>query len=344
MREEMDITEILLRDIYQNGNEELFSTPFFDDELSRWPCWESLNHVAIYSFHNIGIQKYFDTLISDNPDYNIWVNQHPRYFPNVLHSLKFIKVFCLLNGNVSFGLNGVTYQLHTGDICFLAPNTIHCFGAFEDDVVAVNLIMKTSVLEDCFVSLLKRDDALSKFFFATLNSSNVPPAAVFHTHNDPQVRKLCADLFDEFTYTHDPYSPHMLEAYTMQLFALILRNHSSNLSALNASKQTVDPHLIECIRYLYKNYTTVSLSELAAKFNYSTPQLCKIIKQYTGSSFLEFIRVKKLNVAKLLLVQTDMSIKEIAEKTGFMDISHFYRSFKAMFGKTPAECRNENID
>ena len=57
---------------------------------------------------------------------------------------------------------------------------------------------------------------------------------------------------------------------------------------------------------------------------------------------MQYIRRLRLGKAKDLLINTDESIKDIAWKCGFADISHLSNSFKKKYGLSPIEYRNRS--
>ncbi len=66
-----------------------------------------------------------------------------------------------------------------------------------------------------------------------------------------------------------------------------------------------------------------------------------------GHSFGRFVLEERLKACSAALrdpFQRDANISDIAYRWGFNDLSHFNRSFRARFGRTPAEWRNERDD
>ncbi len=69
----------------------------------------------------------------------------------------------------------------------------------------------------------------------------------------------------------------------------------------------------------------------------SRPTLYRKLKAVTGMSANEYIRMVKINRAKELMLEGRLSLKEIAEATGFNSIGYFRESFKAVMGVTPGD-------
>ena len=70
--------------------------------------------------------------------------------------------------------------------------------------------------------------------------------------------------------------------------------------------------------------------------------LSTIIKEETGKTALQWINLFTINFSKHYLVDTDMSVKEIAATLNFPDPSTFGRYFKHYMGCTPGEYREAN--
>lgn len=91
------------------------------------------------------------------------------------------------------------------------------------------------------------------------------------------------------------------------------------------------------------NYMNQDLSlgyvsnEIAVSPNY----LSALIKKATGSTFVDLLSQKRIEVAKELLMCTDMKIREIAEKCGYSDQHYFSYCFKKYTGMSPNACRGK---
>ena len=75
---------------------------------------------------------------------------------------------------------------------------------------------------------------------------------------------------------------------------------------------------------------------------YSYPQLTRIFKKYMHCTITQYVNKTKLQYAKELLANTDMSLTEITNELHFESTSHFHSLFKKHFNVTPAEYRRLN--
>ena len=68
----------------------------------------------------------------------------------------------------------------------------------------------------------------------------------------------------------------------------------------------------------------------------------ELFKKKTGVSLSSYICELRIHRAAELLVSTDANIEEIMHYVGYNDSKFFYKSFKNMFGMTPAQYRKKN--
>lgn len=83
----------------------------------------------------------------------------------------------------------------------------------------------------------------------------------------------------------------------------------------------------------------LKLSEMAAIAQISLYHFLRLFKQSTTLTPHQYILQRRLEKAKSLLQQRELSIAEIAIRVGFSDQSHFTRYFKRVFGVTPHQWR-----
>jgi len=68
-------------------------------------------------------------------------------------------------------------------------------------------------------------------------------------------------------------------------------------------------------------------------------KISKLVKKHTNMTFKELLQEKRLNKAKQLLNETDISIVEIISLVGYENLTYFYKIFKEKYGYTPKDFR-----
>ncbi len=94
--------------------------------------------------------------------------------------------------------------------------------------------------------------------------------------------------------------------------------------------------------YVEEHYAEeLTLDDMADMIGYSTYYFMKLIKEYMGMSFGDFLTSVRMNNAKKLLVSTNMSISEVGYSVGYNDANYFARVFKRQEKVTPSEYKRQ---
>lgn len=85
-----------------------------------------------------------------------------------------------------------------------------------------------------------------------------------------------------------------------------------------------------------------SLSYFAHKYHYNLSYFSQFFKKQTGCSFAEYVANVKMNIAKTLIQNNDISLSQIADQVGYKDYYHFSKMFKKITGMTPSDYYKAN--
>ena len=122
-------------------------------------------------------------------------------------------------------------------------------------------------------------------------------------------------------------------------YALSSNVHVNNMTALNKLDKEFLHKFIDYV-YVHMNNGTVSVESVAADLCMTPKQLRSKIVAITGenpSAYIQKIRLEKAQ--RMLQVEPNMSIGEIALKCGFEDFAYFSRVFKKKYGVMPSQYR-----
>lgn len=82
-----------------------------------------------------------------------------------------------------------------------------------------------------------------------------------------------------------------------------------------------------------------TVPDIAAQAGLSASQVARRIKEQTGRSPQAFVIRARVERAQLLMRESPLSLKQIAETLGYTDVYFFHRQFKAVTGLTPGQWR-----
>ena len=152
---------------------------------------------------------------------------------------------------------------------------------------------------------------------------------------DPN-KELMIDLFAAaavaYVERHDGWE-QLVEALGVAIIALV-----SPVIPEEAPKGA-DEVLAVILQEISAHPESVSLSELARRYSYSTTYLSELIHEHCGMTFTQLVAEQRMDRAAMLLRATSLPVREVARQVGYSGTSNFYRTFRARFGCGPAEYR-----
>lgn len=128
-----------------------------------------------------------------------------------------------------------------------------------------------------------------------------------------------------------PYDP-------LELKAKIEKHLEKRREAGEAGQDTSGVQRIAHL--LRKNYARLSLHDAAAVVSLSPKYISRIFKQEMKQGFVEFRTEIRMEEAKRLLRDSEMSVSQIAYKVGYENPESFIKMFKKLNKSTPGQYRN----
>ena len=122
---------------------------------------------------------------------------------------------------------------------------------------------------------------------------------------------------------------HIIEKYL-----LVLESEGNDLNAISLIEKM-------CF-YLRNNYqsTNFSIQQMASDFSLTSSTLSKYFKNHAGININDYLTNLKIDTAKKLLLESNLTVYEIGMEIGYYGQNSFIRRFKAVVGVTPGEYRS----
>ncbi|NOU66410.1 response regulator [Paenibacillus sp. LMG 31461] len=157
---------------------------------------------------------------------------------------------------------------------------------------------------------------------------------VFHVYGGESVEilrlfKKVGDI-SNFYYFSDYY--HSVEGLLDRLNGYVRTMKTFHIDHREMKKAT---------QYIQENFDkdlNMAMVSNHVSFNYS--YFSQAFKEYTGESFVHYLKKLRIERARELLATTDFKVYEISERAGFENVKHFSRVFKEMEGVSPQEYRD----
>lgn len=259
----------------------------------------------------------------------IWYNVQLEGYPSHHHSAA--EVIICMQSNYIVIVNSVHYTLHPGDILIIPPHAIH------------KLICPTPGIR--FVFLMNLDPYTSFQDYKAMQPMFLNAQLI-----SPETTRHYESLYNNFAKMIEIYFKNDI-FWETDVFALFFKNMSICAKDYFGSQNASIPPAVQkehydkfsnLLIYIDEHYADdLNLEDTAAIVGFSKFHFSRLFKQYTNTTFYDYLCKKRITRAQEMLAE-NFSITTIAYQTGFNTPSAFCRCFKKHTGYTPSEFRNKS--
>jgi len=260
--------------------------------------------------------------------YILLVNRSVQQVPSHWHDA--LEIVAVEKGRVSVSTAGASRKLERGDVILLRPGTVHLF---TGDGTADCLVVK---MKNSIFSTLSGNEPGMRFLFP-----------LFHQRpNEPWIVGKDSRLFSAIS--------EMVEAFIEKTpgFELTVRGNFLRLAGRMAELGLIAPPILlsdrdrKRIDLLMEKltgsyYEQWNEDRAADLIGVSYWHFNRLFKRLTGTTFLKALTSLRVQHVQRLLLETDLPIGEIADKTGFSSHDHLLRAFRREAGMAPGRYRRE---
>ena len=153
------------------------------------------------------------------------------------------------------------------------------------------------------------------------------------TYSDSNLKKM--ELLPKPTLGGEQLIKNYLEIFLINLLRDQTETEQSNTTFLPWTELSAKP-IDDVTAVLKENiYSALTIDEICARTNYSKAYLFRVFKAKTGKTIMAYFIELKINHAKQLLRENELSVREISEKLAFTTPDYFTKTFKRVTGTTP---------
>ncbi|MCC5840652.1 MAG: substrate-binding domain-containing protein [Opitutales bacterium] len=222
-----------------------------------------------------------------------------------------------------FGTDRPIAQLVEWLLTLQRPCGLFCF----NDITAMTVLHAAAqiglrVPEDLAVLGVDNDEALCTLMTPGISSVSPRPRLT---------GKLAADLLDRLILGEVP----PLKRIPVQPRGVIQRASTDHLSI-------ADEGIARAVRHIREHAGSgINVAEVAQSVGIGRRTLEKGIQRELGHSPLEEIQRARIRLARHFLSETTLPLEEVATRSGFRDLNHLTRTFRARLSTTPGAYRRE---
>jgi len=241
-------------------------------------------------------------------------------------------LFCITGGE-TFLIADKLYEVNDGDLFVINQFEAHKITndpsakRYERFVVEIN----PEFLHSCSTE----ETDLSRCFYS--RTSDTSHRISLSPKQARMLYKLFSRIKNDNCFGADVLNQSALIQILVHVNNMFSENHSQESEDSDASSNEL---ILKIMAYINSNYnkdnSLLSLEAISKNTFVSHNQLCRIFKEYTGTTVSKYILSRKISEAKKLLARGE-SVAKTAEACGFSNYANFIRVFKKSVGIPPGK-------
>lgn len=252
------------------------------------------------------------------------------------HYHDYIELLFGVSGCVNAYVGTDCYRLSEGAMVLIHKNEFHEVDGTGEESRYIVVKFLPSVL-------LAEEQTLSEYTYALILMQNMKAGKVFFSAEelvDTPIPSLFLQMMKEWDGEHFAYELG-LRANVLSVMMHVMRKwQMQNPSLSENSVSSIQSELIQnAISYIDDHFSDMSEESCADALSVSPAYLSRVFKKGMKTSFSSYVNAVKLKAAEKLLLSSDASMTEIAERVGFSTVAYFIACFRERYQITPNQYR-----
>lgn len=246
------------------------------------------------------------------------------------HHHDFSKIVILIDGDLTYYIEGKAYILKPWDILFVNKNEIH----------------KPVVNPDKYyerIVIWLNPDFMAKYAQGNNNLLKCFEVAIKNNYNLLRLNMKSIDIIKNLIQdiqncnnSNEFGSEILKESLFVQLMVLMNRLFLNSDKNRDIEDIQYDKTIEGVLNYINSNLENdLSIDTIASEFFISKYYLMRKFKNQIGSSIHNYVVQKRLILARSL-ISDGLSMSSVCSRCGFNDYSSFVRAFKKVYGVSPS--------
>ena len=242
------------------------------------------------------------------------------------HWHRSVEIFALFEGELEFFIEEKQYSLRPGQFMLVNSNEVHSVHSPKAN--------KTIVLQ---------------IPLATFEKYYTDDRFIYFTHSsrlqDEEIMYLIGDMYETYQEKTLGYELKVQSDFYMLIYLLVTKYRKTEVNREELQRSRGLFRLSAVTSYMKENYMKdLSLESVAEVFGYSPTYLSRMFQKYAQTKYKTYLNQIRLEHAYIDLMNSDMTIGEIAMRSGFPNSNALTKEFKARYGLLPSEFRKKEKD
>lgn len=261
----------------------------------------------------------------DFPLQYYYVNDKHEQYVMPLHWHRELELIRVRTGKIKIYLNNIPYTVNAGEQLIIQGGTLH--RGEPDDCIY------ECVVFDPYMLCKHKNDIAGNYIMPIITRTvDISPLIIKKSETYISVNALFKEL-------DKPVTGNELNIYSLlyRLFSSLYKEgmicKSETADRSEKQNRTVNKMLDWAENNFSKNIT---LADMARVGSLNEKYLCRLFKNYTSMTPIEYINSLRIENACHLMIHSDFSVTDAALESGFNDSSYFTKLFKRLKGITPS--------
>ena len=226
----------------------------------------------------------------------------------------------MLDGNLSFTINNTRYDIAPGGLILVAPKSAH------------NVVYKSENIKRTLMYFTK--DYISSLLAEKMKLIYANPVYISKSGEYDHVVSIINKLTSEHTEP-DEFSFELCKNLICEILLYFMRENQMNIQ-----KEKNDLVVDAAKRYINFHYATqLTLEDISEHTGVSPAHLSRKFRQIMRMTVSDYIRMIRIEHAKVLLIETNYTMTQIAEQCGFNECTYFSYVFNKIVKTSPLKFR-----
>ncbi|MGN0182789.1 MAG: helix-turn-helix domain-containing protein [Candidatus Ornithomonoglobus sp.] len=246
-------------------------------------------------------------------DLTVKRNNYELSFPEHIH--KYIEIIYVISGRQRINISGIDYSITEGNGMIVFPDTVHSYLGNEDKADVLILICDPKIFGSLFPDFKKL-----KPHSPMIYDSQISPELKF------ALNTIRPDDSKEIKFS----------------WACVILSYIMNIIQFDtATDAPVDDIAYKIVKYIEENFTdNITRDTLSKRFNVSKCYISKIFTEKFNINLRNYLGLIRAEYAASLIRTSNETFTTVSRLSGFESLRTFNRIFKAVYGMTPNEYKN----
>jgi AraC-like DNA-binding protein len=306
------------------------SNTFSEEHLTNY--YKEINY-DYSGIRALGDENEENVSFRNNSSIRIWYNDLPDGYDSHWHNA--IEIIMPIDNYYDVTINEQDFHIIPGDVLIIPPGEMHSIKAPKSGKRFIFLIDISHLIG------LKGFSGIQTLLYTPIIMTRDSYPSIY-----ADVYDLLVQMRNEY-FRKNEYAELSIYALLINMFVKFGYNHINTAELFPNvrlyKQKEYAKKFNELLDYIDKHYMDdLTLEAIADTIGFSKFHFSRLFKQYTNFTFCDYLNLRRIKAAEILLMEPDLSITEIALQSGFMSISTFNRIFKQQKKCTPSEYRSKN--